>query len=114
MPAGDSREERLLDVTGQASFEVGEYDREISLLMTRYLVERCGDMFLPIPSRDDAQYWEQDYHHGGRAILTHDGISTLRRAIRAERKENIELLTMILTGLTGLGGVIIGIISFLF
>lgn len=107
---------------GQNLFDQMEINRDkIALLKTRYLTSQADKHLVPIPEMSDAdilgQYdplskWRRSKHDVF-LRLTDNGIRELRLALRADRRERLEIIrswtTTIISSLTGLIGVLIGL-----
>jgi hypothetical protein len=86
------------------------------ILQTQYLTSLAEKLLIPVPQGSlplderGNDKWSTT-RHGGFIYLNSDGIRELRVAIRADRRERLELIRSWLTGLTGLIGAIIGLLA---
>lgn len=96
-----------------AWFEESMIDEEIAILVTDYLVTEARQNFVPIPSREDKECWEQCQRISERHVLSSTGISKLRSVLRAEAKEKKELFLKVLAAVTGVLGAITGLVAVL-
>ena len=86
-------------------------EEEISKLKTDYLTGKANEMCLPLPTIDDKNgCWEKG-NLTERWILTNKGITEIRKLIRTERKENLEITSRWVYILFGLIGAITGLIA---
>jgi hypothetical protein len=98
------------------------WDEEAALQST-YLSNLAAKRLIPLPEMSDAALlgkpersskWKQPRHSVG-LILSDDGIRELQVALRADRRERLEIVrtwvATIVPGLTGLIGVIIGLLA---
>ena len=106
------------DIAGEAMFETDLIDFDIDSLMTSKLSRLAKQYFVPVPSMDEELYWKEYPAISPGKVLSAEGVSKLRDAIREERKRRregvismIDSFAKIAAILTGLGGVAIGIIS---
>lgn len=67
--------------------------------------------FVPIPSRETDEMWEQCDTISNRYVLTDKGISQLRSSLRKEFKAQVELIVTVLAVLTGIIGAITGLVA---
>jgi hypothetical protein len=92
------------------------HDDKLGILQTEYLTSLAEKRLIPVPQGSlplderGNDKWRTT-KHGGFVYLNSDGIRELRVAIRADRRERLELIRSWLTGLTGLIGVIIGLLA---
>jgi hypothetical protein len=107
--------EKLLD-------EHGVNRDRIALLETNYLTEQAQKCLLPIPAPQDATVLGEPGDTSDRwrrsencyeLLLSEEGLRELRLALRADRRERLEIVrswvATIVPGLTGLIGVLIGL-----
>lgn|SRR5574341_169174 len=96
--------------------ESNEYqylDEQIDLLKTQYLRSIANKMSLPIPvMNSDEGYWETG-HVTPEWRLTNKGITEIRRSIRKERKERVELFSLWASLLIGVIGALTGFFAVL-
>ena len=111
------------DLWEKLSDQVEARRDRIALLETNYLVSKAEKSLLPIPEISDATLlgapdpagqWRSS-KHTIQTLLTDEGIRELRQALRADRRERLEIVrswvATIVPGLTGLIGVIIGLLA---
>lgn len=79
------------------------------LFQTRYLLKEAAELQIPVP--EDEIYWQFSHNQEEPRILTVDGVNRLRRDIRRERKERIDVLQTRLAIIFGTVGAITGTIS---
>jgi hypothetical protein len=101
---------------------INRYRDEEATLQTHYLCDRAVKRLIPLPEMSEAAVvlgersskWRRSTTYGG-LILTDDAIRELRAALRADRRERLEIVrswvATIVPGLTGLIGVIIGLLA---
>jgi hypothetical protein len=94
-----------------------EIDEDIATLTTRYYVGLARRRFIQIPDDEDSWNWSTTF---GSRHLTPTGITKVRTALHAERKERWEvfqshtaLIVTLITSVTGVLGAVIGVLSFL-
>jgi len=84
---------------------------EIAHLKTQYIISKAEKMSLPTPSVTDKDgLWEMG-NYTRKWCLTNKGITEMRREIRKERKEILELWSHWATILIGLIGAVTGLIA---
>jgi hypothetical protein len=108
--AGASRDQ-IRNLESIASFEDRTLSDQIEAIRTRALVNRAYCYNLPVPSRDEEEAWEPDWHY-----LHPAHFAKLRTTIREEekaRREQILAWIPLISALTGIGGVIVAILALL-
>jgi hypothetical protein len=76
--------------------------------MTRYLIAKAEKMSLPTPSRTEGDgLWESTYT----PYLTNKGITEVRKTIREEQKQRLELVSHWAAIIIGVIGAITGLIA---
>lgn len=106
-------------IATEARFESDLIEFEIDSLMTGELTRLAERYFIPVPAPEEAKCWKEYPAISREQVLSAEGVSRLRDALRDERKRRregvismIDAVAKVATILTGLGGVTIGIISF--
>jgi hypothetical protein len=103
--------------------EIERLRDERATLQSHYLCDLAAKRLIPLPEMSEATVlgrpeqaskWRRGVTYAG-LILTDDGIRELRVALRADRRERLEIIrswvATIVPGLTGLIGVIIGLLA---
>ncbi len=69
-------------------------DCEIKQNDTRDLIDRAEKLYLPTPGIDEKDKWvpKEGLGYGHWQILTPEAMTELRRAIRAENRERLEII----------------------
>ena len=123
----DREEKRLWKLVGEAektggheaaneeyqceSLDIMFIEDEIARLKTQYTISKAEKMSLPTPSVTDKDgLWEMG-NYTRKWCLTNKGITEMRREIRKERKEILELWSHWATILIGLIGAVTGLIA---
>lgn len=78
-------------------------------LQTKYLTACAAELGIPIGQ--DEQFWQRSRANSAQRILTTEGIDALRKSVRRETKERIELVQSRLAIFFGTVGAVTGIIS---
>lgn len=103
--------EAATQVYQSESVDLNIIDDEIANLITQYLIFKAKKMLLPTPPVTDKEgLWEWS-NYINRWSLTTKGIAEIRRLIRQERKEKLELVSHWATILIGIIGAITGLIA---
>jgi len=104
-------------IRDEAQLDFDELDEDINTLTTRYYVSLARRRFVDVPQ--DEEMWRTSETFGSRT-LTPAGVTKIRTALRAERKERWDvfqshtgLIISLVTSLTGVLGAVIGVLSFL-
>lgn len=93
------------------SFDLQKVDDEIQEAVTRYVVYKANKRFLPVPSHsEEGGIWEES-NMTGRYHLTDKGITEIRKMIRSDIKERIEVVSPYMSLLIGLIGAITGLVA---
>lgn len=101
------------EVYQSESFDYIYVEERIDLLKTLYLRGIGNKMSLPIPEMNSNEgYWETG-HVTPEWRLTNKGITEIRRLIRKERKERLELFTLWASLLIGVIGALTGLAAVL-
>lgn len=108
---GGADRDKLRDIDQNAMRDYFEHQDDVRVAHSRFLVSRTSQLILPIPEPDDETMWEEDYM--GRRTLTKIGINTVRSAVRAERKAQLEMFLMWVPGVVGILGTLIGLAAIL-
>ncbi len=104
-------ERRAQEIWQTESFDIDMVDDEILGLVTRYLVNKANKRFLPVPSLSEgSDIWDRS-NFTGKYHLTDKGIREIRKMVRQDMKENIEILSPYVTILFGLIGAATGLIA---
>jgi len=104
-------EAKAQEVYQNGSFDLDMIDDKILGLVSRYLVYKANKRFLPVPSlSEEDELWERS-NFTGRYHLTGKGITQVRKMIRSDTKETIEILSPYVGILFGLIGAITGLIA---
>lgn len=85
-------------------------DEEIAILATDNLIRKVRRHFVPIPSRKTDGMWEQCIA-SNRYVLTDQGISKLRSALRKELNERYEIILKFSALLIGIIGALTGLVA---
>jgi hypothetical protein len=86
------------------------YDSQIGALMTGQLVDRAQWYIVPVPDRQNTEFWELD--RSKMQHLSAAGITKLRSEIRAEKKARWESWQSRLTLALALIGSIFGVLAY--
>ena len=86
-------------------------DGELIYLKTRYLISIAEKMSLPTPRLNEKDGMWEESHYTNKWQLTNKGITEIRKLIRQERKEKLELVSHWATILIGIIGAITGLIA---
>ncbi|MCK1567484.1 hypothetical protein IVB08_26595 [Bradyrhizobium sp. 173] len=104
-------------IRDEAQFDFDEIDEDINTLTTRYYLSLARRRFVDVPQ--DEETWNVSETFGSR-FLTPAGVTKIRTALHAERKERWEifqshtgLIISLVASLTGVLGAVIGVLSFL-
>jgi hypothetical protein len=102
---------------------IDRYRDEEATFQTHYLCDRAAKRLIPLPEKSEAALfgnpersskWRRSTTYAG-LILTDESIRELHAALRADRRERLEIVrswvATIVPGLTGLVGVIIGLLA---
>ena len=93
------------------SFELESIDEDISLLRTRYLINRAEKKSLPLPPMNEEDgFWETGRITGS-WYLTNKGITEVRSLIRKDTREILEIFSKWVSILIGLIGAITGLVA---
>lgn len=92
-------------------FEYSFAKDEMDFLITNYMFMLARKLILPIPEYNEEKMWRESRYFG--KVLSENGITKLRTAIRNEKKERLESILPVITAMTGLIGAIIGLIALL-
>ena len=103
--------DELQEIDHEAARDYFEYQDDVRVAHSRFLVSRASQLILPIPDHNDKAMWGEDYM--GRHALTELGINTVRAAVRAERKARLEMFLMWVPGVLGILGTLIGLVTVL-
>jgi hypothetical protein len=106
--SSDEKESR----ESEASHFVSEIENNIRWLMTVYYRQRAAKLIIPLPNWKETDLWEDD-PYSQRRILTGKGIYQLRKEIRSESRERLELFLRLLAMIIGFLGALIGVLSYL-
>ena len=97
--------------------KVVRYHDEKATLQTHYLGDLASKRLIPLPEMGDTAFrenldpsskWRRSKTYAG-LILTHDAIRELRLALRADRRERLEIVrSWVVPILTGVLGFVIG------
>jgi hypothetical protein len=99
------------EVWQSESFRIDMVDNKLLGLVTQYLLNKANKRFLPVPTvSEESGMWERNDFTGG-YHLTDKGISEIRRMVRQDMKESIEIFTPYVTTLFGLIGAVTGLIA---
>lgn len=99
------------EVWQSEGFQIDMVDNKILGLVTRYLLNKSNKRFLPVPSvSEESGMWERNVFTGG-YHLTDKGIREIRRMVRQDIKESIEIFMPYVTTLFGLIGAATGLIA---
>jgi hypothetical protein len=98
--------EERQEVYAAWDFDLAFGRQVVAELVTRHLRKKCDRWFLPFPSHDEEEMWEEFRATGGKA-LSRKGIARVRDAIRQERRERYVWAA----GLTGVIGALTGLLS---
>lgn len=101
----------IQSLEGQSYYEEKMIDEEISILATDQLLHKARRRFVTIPSHSTEGMWEQCEIISTRYVLTNEGISELRSALRKEQKEQVEVVILIFATLTGVIGAVTGLVA---
>jgi len=94
------------------SFDLQNIEEEISFLKSRYLCDKANIMSLPIPVIDGKNgSWQRSQFRENSWFLTNKGITEVRKSIRDEKKENLELVGRWASIFIGVIGSIIGLMA---
>jgi hypothetical protein len=91
-----------------------EQQVQIFLIETNYLVSKSERLLIALPRIDEDQIDNEKWRWSprlGQYYLTPEGMTEVRAAIRADKKERSEVARSWLPGLTGLIGVLIGLLA---
>lgn len=101
------------------SFPLEELDEEISVLMTQRLLSIAQKLLLPLPPKPtpaegdviiENDIWRQS-NFSGKWYLRTKGVVEVRKLIRQEKKERLELITPWVAIIFGIIGAITGLIA---
>ena len=100
--------------------KLDRYHDEKATLQTHYLGDLASKRLIPLPEMGDAAIlenpdpsskWRRSKTYAG-LILTHDAIRELRLALRADRRERLEIVrSWVVPILTGVVGFVIGLLT---
>lgn len=93
------------------SFDFSLIEDKIAHLKTQYLISKAEKMSLPTPSVTDKDGLYEISNYTRKWCLTNKGISEIRKLIRQERKEKLELWSHWATILIGVIGAVTGLIA---
>jgi hypothetical protein len=110
LPKSKERAEAREKIDLDERIDLEEANEEISFATTSHLVEEAQRLIVPIPPRDNGEYWYID-NTFGRNHLTTAGVIKLRSDIRVERKARRELPLSLLPMAIGLVGALTGLLS---
>jgi hypothetical protein len=111
--------EVIYEVQQTESFPLEELDDEISILMTQRLTSIAEKLLLPLPPKPipeegdlivENETWRCS-SFSGKWYLRTKGIVEVRKLIRQERKERLELITPWIALIFGIIGAITGLIA---
>jgi len=92
-------------------FLLDEIDERTSALVTRYLMDKANKRFLPCPLfYEESELWERG-QITGKYYLTAKGITEIRKTIREDLMERLEIFSPYVSILFGLIGAITGLIA---
>jgi len=104
-------ETKAQEVSRAESFNLDVIDHEILGLVTRYLINKANKRFLPLPYlSEEERLWEQS-NFTGKYHLTDKGITEIRKMIRKDKKERMEILSYWASLLIGLIGAVTGLVA---
>lgn len=101
----------LLEAHAYASSNNTMIQDEIDTLSTNYWIREANRRFIPIPKREEGEYWEKSILDGESLRLTASGVSRLRDAVRSESRASRELWAIAGTVVTGVIGAVTGLIA---
>jgi hypothetical protein len=110
LPKGIERAAAREKINSDERIDLEEANEEISFVTTSHLVQEAQRLIVPIPPRDNGEYWYID-NTFGHSHLTTAGVIKLRSDIRAERKARRELPMSLLPMLIGVIGALTGLLS---
>jgi len=87
-------------------------EEEIRSLVTRHLIRKASQLFLPVPEMDDPKMWVQG--ETGHWLLTENGIVKLRNRIREETSARRRAVLEWVSPLIGIIGAITGLLAVVF
>lgn len=105
------RTDDIESIESQSRVEEQMLDEQISILVTNYLIGQASRRFVPIPPHSEQNMWSQCDVISNRYVLTNDGITRLRSALRSEQKERNEMWLTMLAALTGIVGALTGLVA---
>ena len=100
------------ELHGEEGSQIWPLLEEIDALKTRRFCQIANRLMVPLPDREDNQFW-QDEHYGFGRALTPKGFWELKKLIRQEKRERREGLVVWLAALTGIIGAITGLVAVL-
>jgi len=105
-----SRDE-IEEIKHDQYFEYAMIQEEIDILITSYLRSKANTLFVSLPEYDDEKMWTECNKISQQKVLTTLGINKIKKTIRQERKERVEIILMVAASLTGIIGAITGLIA---
>ena len=112
--------EEIDSIRTEATMETQFVELEIDSIVTHELTKKAEKLFLPIPQRDNDEFWKDSILTENIRHLTPAGITKLRREILEDTKRRresklatIEVVAKIVAMLTGLVGATIGLVTIL-
>jgi hypothetical protein len=103
--------ERVQSLHSEMGHELGMVGSEIQLEQHKYITKHANLLLVPLPPfKSEGGEWEELYAFGS-WILTPQALAHLRREVRQERRERIEMVFLWPASFIGFVGGIVGIVS---